>query len=389
MDCSRIIVNEINDYIPSFEQKGIKLVLGNGFDLFCGLDTKYIHFFRSEKYKYEEINKWSKSFKDISTYIGGKSINWKDFGPMYSINLDFNVWDIYFALAIGEKDYNWCDIENEMLKTFINDGEIKWSRVYAIYKNRYIHLVDANSLEYILAGYIIDKNLDISTNEKFYIFLLEELKKFEKNFGKYVSEEYNKKYDEYLKNANIFFNGLRSFDEEIKTIETFNYTNNSVMRTYKQSDFLNNIKHINGDFNNPIFGVDSSRIQVDKPEVIFTKVSRRLINSTLNGSLIGTTFDESFNNLVIFGHSLCEHDYSYFFPIFDYLEIANIMKTSEIIFAYNIYDDSKKEDIILDNIRKVTKLINQYENYMGKNKENRLMDSLTAQGRVKFIEIFK
>ena len=65
------------------------------------------------------------------------------------------------------------------------------------------------------------------------------------------------------------------------------------------------------------------------------------------------------------------------------------MKTSMIIFAYNIYDDSKKEDIILDNIRKVTKLINQYENYMGKNKENRLMDSLTVQGRIKFFEIVK
>lgn len=182
---------------------------------------------------------------------------------------------------------------------------------------------------------------------------------------------------------------MKSFDEDIKSIETFNYTNNSVMRIYKSSNFLDDIKHINGDFNNPIFGVDSSRIHVDKPEVIFTKVSRRLINSTSNDFLIGSTFDEPFNNLVIFGHSLCEHDYSYFFPILDYLEIANIMKTSMIIFAYNIYDDSKKEDIILDNIRKVTKLINQYENYMGKNKENRLMDSLTAQGRIKFFEIIK
>ena len=65
------------------------------------------------------------------------------------------------------------------------------------------------------------------------------------------------------------------------------------------------------------------------------------------------------------------------------------MKSSTIIFAYNIYDASKKEDIILDYIRKVTKMINHYENYIGNNKENRLIDSLTAQGRIKFFEIFK
>ena len=382
-------VSRIYDSTPSFEPNGIKVVLGNGFDLFCGLETRYIHFFQSEKQKYEEIIKWSNSFVNLGGYISGKSSNWKDLGPKCLINIDFNVWDIYFALAIGENDYNWCDIETEMLETFTNDKKFNWSSIYLITKKRLNNLMNASDLEYKIAGYIITVDPDISTKEKFYMFLLEELKKFEKNFGKYVSGEYNKKYEEYLKNASLFFNNLNSFNEEVKSIETFNYTNNSIMRTYKSSDFLNDIKHINGDFNNPIFGIDSTRIHIDKPEIIFTKVSRRLINSTLDGYLFGTTFDEPFNNLFIFGHSLCEHDYSYFFPIFDYLEISNIMKTSTIIFAYYIYDEFKKEDIVLDNIRRVTKLINQYENYMGKNKENRLMDSLTVQGRIKLIEIFK
>ena len=106
-------VSRICDSISSSEPNGIKVVLGNGFDLFCGLDTKYIHFFKSEKEKYEEIGKWSESFKDIKVYISGRSDNWKEFGPQYFFNIDFNLWDIYFALAIGDKDYNWCDIETE------------------------------------------------------------------------------------------------------------------------------------------------------------------------------------------------------------------------------------------------------------------------------------
>lgn len=42
-------VSRINNLIPSSEPNGIKIVLGNGFDLFCGLETRYIHFFKSEK----------------------------------------------------------------------------------------------------------------------------------------------------------------------------------------------------------------------------------------------------------------------------------------------------------------------------------------------------
>ena len=91
------------------------------------LYTKYIYFFKSEKDKYKEISKWSKSFKDINVYISGQSANWKDFGPQYSANIYFNLWDIYFTLAIGEKDYNWCNIETEMIKTFTDDGKINWS----------------------------------------------------------------------------------------------------------------------------------------------------------------------------------------------------------------------------------------------------------------------
>lgn len=61
----------------------IKLVLGNGFDLFCGLKTKYIDFFKSEKRKYDEIKKWKDSFiskdGDLDVYIKKSSINWENF----------------------------------------------------------------------------------------------------------------------------------------------------------------------------------------------------------------------------------------------------------------------------------------------------------------------
>lgn len=117
----------------------IKLVLGNGFDLFCELKTKYIDFFENEKEKYDEIKNWGCSFikkEDILYhYVGGKVYNWKDL--WLPLSNEFNIWDLFFALGIGEEDYKWCDIETSMLNTFINkDLNLSWDNVYLIFMSR-------------------------------------------------------------------------------------------------------------------------------------------------------------------------------------------------------------------------------------------------------------
>ncbi len=375
--------------ISSFEQKGIKVVLGNGFDLFCGLRTRYLHFFLSEKSRYSSIRKWCESFKDIEVYISRKTSNWNCFGPQIKCNVKFNIWDLYFTLCVGEKDYDWCDIEDEMLKTF-NKGENKlhWRRVFRIVNND-LEYDEATNEEHIIVGYIIDKNCDVSSLEKFYMFLLEELKLFEKHFGEYVNNEYLLNHNEYLRNASIFYSLLKTFDDDVTSKETFNYTDNSIMNFISSSEFLNDIKHINGDYKNPIFGIDSSKIDADSPEFIFTKVSRRMINSVLNKLPVESSFDKEFNHIVVFGHSLNVHDFNYFFPIFDYLDILNIMKNSTITFVYYVYDKNKKEEIVINNIKMIVRLIDAYEKYAGKNRDNRLIDTLTIDGRIKFIEIDK
>ncbi|UKI50873.1 MAG: hypothetical protein L6U99_05940 [Clostridium sp.] len=48
----------------------------------------------------------------------------------------------------------------------------------------------------------------------------------------------------------------------------------------KGYQFLEKINHINGDYNNPIFGIDSSKIDVASPTVFFTKVARGMYNLT-------------------------------------------------------------------------------------------------------------
>lgn len=60
-------------------------------------------------------------------------------------------------MAIGEKDYNWWDIETEMLKTFTDDKNFNWLRVYHISINRSENFLGAIDLDYIMVGILFLK----------------------------------------------------------------------------------------------------------------------------------------------------------------------------------------------------------------------------------------
>lgn len=91
----------------------------------------------------------------------------------------------------------------------------------------------------------------------------------------------------------------------------------------------------------------------------------------------------NFNNIVIYGHSLHKQDFSFFFPIFDYLKLNNVSKSSKITFAYSIFDNSMKDTIITKHTMGISDLITKYENYIyPKREECRLLDSLSMQGRI-------
>ncbi len=368
-----------------------KLVLGNGFDLYCGLKTRYIDYFNSQRKEYDEIIKWVQSIKDLANYINCYSANWMSFGPQYNYKID-NIWDIYFALEIGERDCDWWDIEKEILVTFkMNDPKYDgyWETVYEILFTRHAS-IERNRKEMIMVTYFINKNIILSDAHKFYSFVLSELNKFEEKFGRYVNKEYVDNYFQKVEpSISLFENWVTSeISKNIISVDTFNYTNNKSVK--KQAlNLFDNIHHINGDYNKPIFGVDSTELNVNLPHFLFTKVARRMINITKTTGIMNSSFDKNFDILIVFGHSLNQQDYNYFFPIFDYLELTNITKSTSLVFLYYVYDEQKRELIILEQISRVTCLIDAYEGYAGEKKTHRLIDSLTMQGRISIREIYK
>ena len=88
------------DFVKSL--KNVKLIIGNGFDLHCGLHTKYSDFYCKNIDKYQYISKKYKTYKQTDEV---------DFKSDVS---KFSVWDIFFCLNSSEypehNSKSWCDI---------------------------------------------------------------------------------------------------------------------------------------------------------------------------------------------------------------------------------------------------------------------------------------
>lgn len=140
------------------------------------------------------------------------------------------------------------------------------------------------------------------------------------------------------------------------------------------------IHNINGNTARPIFGIDSDAFLAPDPRYIFSKTSRRMELDMLNEKMFIST---DFENVIVFGSSLSQADYSYFFSVLDKINIFNINNPSKIVFAYSIYDLKQENDIKANLTKAIFQLFQEYSKYKGNEAHpNRLLDSLTAQGKV-------
>ena len=148
---------------------------------------------------------------------------------------------------------------------------------------------------------------------------------------------------------------------------------------------MNKLLHnINGNLENPIFGIDSNLCRASDPRFIFTKTNRRMELEMID---FECQKDIVFDNVIVYGHSLSSNDYSYFFPLLDKLEMTNFLSNKKIIFGFSVYDREKETEIKRKNRLNIQKLFEAYANYKELKDVNRLLDSLTTQNRVLTYEI--
>ena len=222
----------------------------------------------------------------------------------------------------------------------------------------------------------------------FYMFLLCELRLFERNFGLYIDKLH---YDRTNEAFGVVLQKTRFSFLARLTIEKLCNLNNLVsIDSFNYDDLENNelnekLANINGTVDAPIFGIDSNIFPASDIRYIFSKTNRRMDLDMLSDEKKN---DESFENLVIYGHSLNEADYSYFFSIFDKLKISDLTSDSKIVFAFSIYDENKEEQIRSSLRNSIAKMFYDYSVYLGKDKQpNRLLDILTSQGKILMYEL--
>ncbi len=368
-----------------------KIVLGNGFDLFCGLKTTYKDFFSFYRAKYAALLQWvdvSASFLVQNKHL--KNDPWALMQPIQGKNL-INCWDVFFAMISNRmRGPLWCDVEAEILDSLykrdsdvVADYKPHWENVWEYIKREKADESKPGSI--LLGQFFVAKYQGIpKTKDAFYEFLLEQLREFEGRFGSFITRQhvswnqflyqYNKAY---VSNAR---NLLKQFCEpdEIASIDCFNYGFTPESRFYEKCRF------VNGDCTNPIFGIDSVFGPSD-PRYIFTKTNRRIEWAMGKKSALQ---EEDFDQVVVFGHSLNPPDYNYFFPILDKLEMTIFLSKKKLVIAYSIYDEKKAATIKKDVRKAIYSLFTAYALYCGKTEQpNRLLDSLTTQGKVMTWEV--
>lgn len=361
--------------------ENVKFVIGNGFDLYCGLNTRYGDFFDSKMDTYIRMEDFKYSFN-----LNERRLNRIIIMKMKEFlrNNDFGFWDFLFYFDPDRKNKNlWCDVELFLYNFFNTQNNEKslFDIVYDCVKRKTISSNDSEWLDLPIIYLLAMKSTTI-TKIDFATFLLDELQKFEKEFGEYIEEEFKRgRKRDYQQKANNLLRTVLSYSKNI-CIDTFNYTMiENIFTKYP-------INHINGNHENPIFGIDATIFNNLHPEYIFSKSYRRMTADFLELERVNGCLNRDFDALVIFGHSLNEQDYSYYFPIFDYMGLLDITSKKTIVFLYNIYEEGKRRKIKNDNIKNLLNMLNAYEKTKtGKVKDYRLMDTLTATDRIIFKEI--
>ena len=351
------------------------LILGNGFDLHCGLKSSYNDFFR----------------QTILDTVG------ENYGLIQARPHVNGFWEglllKHYEVSL-QSNYNWCDIETIIKESLMlicfgskapdfsfphKDGI--WQNAL---KNNETPEIQRSTIQrylferckYFYNEYLREVSAEKSGTKKLAIFLnylLLELHNFERGFCKYIKNniinpanvnELNVDY--ILKAANLLAALTGSTKANYRTLDDLRCNNNAIFHSFRDilSTHVLNFNytalpdiiktqdicyHINvhGKLCNEqcgenctkssiIFGIDDKIIQSRDeyaPLRLFSKTYRKMM---LEESPLGI-LPHAYENLLeikFYGHSLSEADYSYFQSIFDYYNLYGNNNVS-LIFCYS------------------------------------------------------
>lgn len=366
------------------------LVIGNGFDLKIGLKSSFSQYLNSEYYK-QKIEIISDIFKLTSdrintTYLHSNTLFIPD--QIKTLFGDVTFWDLYYAIPHICRFSNvefWYDFESQ-LKRFISSIERKDDHYKDIIttdcevaqQRKKNEDVQQTVYDLVLKLYLCSHEI---TQSKYYNLLINDLKEYEKQFGRYIELIQNKE-NEYGKKADELIRNLTDKDT-LSYVNTFNY---SRLKPYITSDC--DIWYVNGDIEHPIFGVDYSGSDSGYSKWFgFSKTYRRL---ELDGNKCYFPKNKEYSKVIVYGHSLNIQDYNYFYALFNQLNLSNDRGRRNgytVEFVYSTYNGKSSEEVRQETIGRVLSLFRGYNREILHEENFRLIDILFCNGAIKFREI--
>jgi hypothetical protein len=382
------------------------LIIGNGFDLACGLKSRYKNFFDTipeEKYR---DNFWYYILACLRNRDLLESENWADielqiFNQLKNIEILYK--DNFIHRLDKESDSDYIGYINNYLTQHRNDVSLD--------------SVTPESLKITYMGLVITKDQVANlpkTIDKALSYLFDHLKQLEQDFcdflSKQIEEENNTMFSKII-SRNDFEPDFNNFFERSKKLlnhilkayypkknkmsnspdkqtETskFNGSNDILSFNYTLPVESSNWYNIHGRLStkNIIFGInyDSLISHFTNPPLQFSK-SYRILE---NGFSSNIHLSKTIKNILFYGHGLGEADYPYFQSIFDSIDLYH--GNTRLIFFWDAYDENRKLEIHKETLKKVVNLIEKYgKTFSNKDHGRNLLTKLKVENRILIKEI--
>ena len=335
--------------------KKVLLIIGNGFDLKCGLDTKYIHYYNYQKER-------SPSFKDLIDKLKRNETDSIDYDGL-SRNEHITFFDLFFTMIDWnnnrlDSDHTWADIEDMLLSGF-KTGQFNKS----LFENCYdCYVFTRNPSDFssptifkkwyqIIAQYLYKKKEMVENG--FHQYLIAELDRFSINFAKYICEQV-KAHPDYQEKAQYLIMKITGVGLNECEILSFNYTEPLL------SPHLSNI-HGLAKKEKIVFGITCGKEKEKEATHLswyypMTK-EYKMANVSAKGIKVSADY-AGITDIYVYGSSLGEQDYDFYENLFDQFDFLMRLYPAKIHFCYSVYGDKTQNEIANDITSKVTKLVN-------------------------------
>ncbi|ECZ3726709.1 hypothetical protein F8B73_06865 [Listeria monocytogenes] len=403
----------------SMGEKGL-FIIGNGLDLEAKLPSKFIDFYKYRcelmELGYDEVTYNLKEEQKIlittKFYYGTNQID--DFISIESLpnteklNEHITFWDFILLFSLKKSgDLRWCSIESqiedvlESLSADLHYTVVKFfdvlrhGKIGSRYTNPFTYSIEDVSKEYehgpnakrLTAGLYLSYMIFLRKEEPQYnnvsvgTFLMLELKRYEDDFKKYINSN---KTSDYLNNRNEIIKAILNKSPNIKKVNimNFNFTKNDFQDDINLKDKVDKEVNIHGiSEEDVIFGIDNEKITPDSEAYDFTKTYRKLISK---GNSKQGILSKDISEIIFFGHSLSDADFSYFQSIFDYLDIYST--DISLIFYYVNYKNDA-ELVRREETKAVRALILKYGESMDNQKKGKnILHKLLLEERISVLE---